>query len=80
MTSDYDLSGDFGDQLSLDPEVPLGGWMFRHPDRHELAVVLGVANDRRRTVTYRAAGEEQQLALVDFMAHHKRCRLDGSFI
>jgi hypothetical protein len=65
--SDYALSGEFGDQLSLDPAVPVAGDVYRARDYNHRAVVVAVTQRRRVWVTYRAAGEERELQMGDFL-------------
>lgn len=80
MTSDYDLSGDFGDQLSLDERVPLGGQLFRHSGNGSIACVLGVTPGRHRLVGLRVNGEERQVPLGAFWEQYRQCRANGSLM
>jgi hypothetical protein len=45
--SDYALSGEFGDQLSLDPAVPVAGDVYKARDHNHRAVVIAVTQRRR---------------------------------
>jgi hypothetical protein len=78
--SDYALSGDFGDQLSMDEGVPQGGETYRHSGVGSIACVLGVSVDRRALVRLRVDGEEREVPLDRFLEQYRRCRVDGSLL
>jgi hypothetical protein len=78
--SDYELSGDHGDQLSLDQDVPVAGELYRRKGTASIACVLATSRARRVEILLRINAEERWIPLVAFRQHYDRCRPDGSLL
>lgn len=79
MTSDYALSGDYGDQMSLMSDVPEAGECYRNPNSGYIVTVTEVRQSRGVIVCYRNNGSISSTPLATFLANWKPCRPDGTF-
>lgn len=71
MSTDHALSGDYGDQLSLSPHVPIAGDVYVHPGVRQWMVVLSVEQRKRQIVTYRSNGEEKEMPVDVFVSRYQ---------
>jgi hypothetical protein len=78
MTSDHELSGDHGAQLSM-VGVPAEGDMFRDKRSGTIGCVVRVRVEPRRTwITVRRNGTTTDMPLEDFDRYWGRSHADGS--
>lgn len=78
--TDYELSGDFGDQCGLFDDMPEPGMLYKIRGHPVIVCVVALRQAKRTWITVRSGGEEHELALVDFQAIYRRCRPDGSLL
>lgn len=78
--SDYALSGDHGDQLSMDQDVPVAGETYLNRGTRTIGTVTRVREDRRVWVTVRRHDSETDMTLENFRAYWDRCRPDGRLL
>jgi hypothetical protein len=69
VTSDYGLSGDFGDQLDLDATTPIAGDLYRNVHDGWYACVLAVKKRRKRWYVIRFHDREREISPADFHEH-----------
>jgi hypothetical protein len=65
VSTDYAISGDYGDQLSLNPNVPRAGDRYQCIATRHLVTVLRVQQRRRVWVQIRSGGREREIKLED---------------
>lgn len=73
--SDYALSGDFGDQLSLDTLGPVAGETYRRKGGGAICTVVRVYSRRKAFIVIRVSGEERELDATTFSWNYERYRL-----
>lgn len=80
MSTDYELSGDHGDQLALGIDLPTAGETYLDNRSGIIATVTRVQTDRRSWITLRHMGSETTIPLDWFKRDYKRCRPDGRLL
>jgi hypothetical protein len=69
--SDYAISGDYGDQLALDPGMPTAGDTYRNIHTLEISTVLQITQRSYCWVKFRKGGRESELPLNHFLEHYQ---------
>lgn len=75
MRSDYALSGDYGDQLSLDGYGAVAGHQYRRKGGGSIVTVYSVQAGRKPRVRFRAADVERELPAEQFERDYEPFRL-----
>lgn len=78
--TDHQLSGSYGDQLSLLGEIPVAGETYRNRHTADIVTVVSIDQRRHAWVVYRTWGHERRTDLGLFMANWQRCRPDGRLL
>jgi hypothetical protein len=80
VTTDNALSGDFGDQLSLDQQVPLAGQLYKRGETGAIACVVMAGAGANPWISIRVSGENRGMRLTEFRRWYRRCRPDGTLL
>jgi len=70
--SDYELSGEFGDQLGLGGMIPTAGERYRNVHTGSIVTVVSVQQRRHAWLVIRGVGGERAISLGQLEADWRR--------
>lgn len=75
MSTDHEVSGDYGDQLTLEGCGVTAGDMYQNVHTDSICVVTEIDQHKYCWVKFRRDGRDSSQPLATFLEHHREYRL-----